>query len=183
MNLYIRYFNYETLVNNVEDALRFLSSIPEIDVNADLEADIRAYAANDMFYPKRYKIRPRVYFIIIKTTAATMAEFKQKKAVNPVDSPRNMPSPSTQGNKMALLMETRQGWYEGQLDFKRMAQKQHSTKLEYRDTHVEYQLKAISGMDCYNRIVDYLRTKVNPRSQFPSAKGNNFKFRYLGKSK
>ncbi len=183
MNLYIRYFNYETLVNNVEEALSFLSSIPDIDVNADLEADIRAYAANDMFYPKRYKIRPRVYFIIIKTTAANMAEFKQKKAVNPVADSKHLPSSSPQVNKLALLMEPQEGWYEAQLDFKRMAQKPHSTKLEYRDTHVEYRLKATSGLDCYNRIVDYLKTKVNPRSQFPSAKGNSFKFRYLGKCK
>ncbi len=184
MNLYIRYFNYETLVNNVEDALRFLSSIPEIDISADLEADIRAYAANDMFYPKRYKIRPRVYFIIIKTTATTMAEFKQKKAVNPVEGHKHQQQPPTpQVNKIVLLNEAREGWYEGQLDFKRMAQKVHSSKLEYRDTHVEYRLKALSGIDCYNRIVDYLRTKVNPRSQFPSAKGSSFKFRYLGKCK
>jgi len=38
-------------------------------------------------------------------------------------------------------------------------------------------------MDCYQRIVDYLRERVDDRSQFPSAKGKNFKFRYLGKVK
>jgi len=35
-------------------------------------------------------------------------------------------------------------------------------------------------MDCYNRIVEHLRERVDPRSQFPSAKGKNFKFKYLG---
>ena len=34
MNLYLRYFDKETLVYNVEDALDFLRSIPEIGMNA-----------------------------------------------------------------------------------------------------------------------------------------------------
>jgi hypothetical protein len=38
-------------------------------------------------------------------------------------------------------------------------------------------------MDCYNRIVDYLRTRVDNRSQFPSAKGKKFRFSYLGRWK
>ena len=84
MNLYLRYFDKETLVTNVDDALDFLRSIQEIGMNANLEADVREYANNDVYYPKRYKIRPRVYFIIIKTTAATMLDFKQKKALHPV---------------------------------------------------------------------------------------------------
>ncbi len=50
-------------------------------MDAELEADIRDYAASDVCYPKRYKVRPRVYFIVIKTAAATMQDFKDKKAV------------------------------------------------------------------------------------------------------
>jgi hypothetical protein len=41
----------------------------------------------------------------------------------------------------------------------------------------------MSGMDCYNRIVDHLSQRVDPRSQFPAAKGKNFKFTYLGQCK
>lgn len=80
MNLYLRYFDKETLVNNVDDAIAFLASIEEVGMNPDLENDIREYVASDVYYPKRYKIRPRVYFIIIKTEAATMLDFKQKKS-------------------------------------------------------------------------------------------------------
>ena len=53
-------------------------------------------------------------------------------------------------------------------------------KHEYRDTHFVAQVKALSGIDCYNRIVDHLRDRVDSRSQFPSAKGKNFKFKFLG---
>ena len=69
------------MVTNVDDAIAFLYSIAEIGMNPDLERDVRDYVASSVYYPKRYKIRPRVYFIIIKTEAGTMLDFKQKKAL------------------------------------------------------------------------------------------------------
>ena len=182
MNLYLRYFDKETLAHNVDEALAFLRSIPEIGMNSNIESDIRDYVASDGFYPKRYKVRQRVYFIIIKTTAATMLDFKQKKALH--SSPqqnmlggdkRELPS-----TVMMRLNEERPGWYEGSLDFKRVVMIPSTGKHEYRDTHFVVQCKAMSGMDCYNRIVDHLRGRVDNRSQFPSAKGKNFHFKYLG---
>ena len=164
MNLYLRYFDRETLVPNVEEALDFLSSIPEIGMNPDLEADIRDYVASDVCYPKRYKVRQRVYFIIIKTMAATMADFKEKKAVRPVAPV--IDKHELAASAMTRLTEMQPGWYEGTLDFKRVV--------------MVSQCKANSGQDCYARIVDYLRSRVDSRSQFPSAKGKNFHFKYLG---
>lgn len=170
------------MAHNVDEALAFLRSIPEIGMNSNIESDIRDYVASDVFYPKRYKVRQRVYFIIIKTTAATMLDFKQKKALH--SSPqqnmlggdkRELPS-----TVMMRLNEERPGWYEGSLDFKRVVMIPSTGKHEYRDTHFVVQCKALSGMDCYNRIVDHLRGRVDNRSQFPSAKGKNFHFKYLG---
>jgi len=179
MNLYLRYFDREALVTNVDDAIDFLASIDEIHMTRDLEADIRDYAVSDVYYPKRYKIRPRVYFIIIKTEAATMLDFKQKKALR-----SNMGHAAEQHDPMAPMVahlnEERPGWYEGTLDFKRVVLVPVTGKHEYRDTHFVVDCKAMSGIDCYNRMVDYLRGRVDSRSQFPSAKGKNFKFRYLG---
>ena len=60
MNLYLRYFDRETLVSTVDEAIDFLKSIDEIEMTPELEADVRDYAASDVFYPKRYKIHPRV---------------------------------------------------------------------------------------------------------------------------
>ncbi len=178
MNLYLRYFDNETLVHNVDDALDFLSSIPEIGMNAEMEADIRDYVASDVFYPKRYKVRTRVYFIIIKTEAATMMDFKQKKALR---TPSAESSMRIDNNPVVLrLTEEQPGWYEGALDFKRVVLIPATGKYEYRDTHFVARCKARSGQDCYNRIVDHLRGRVDSRSQFPSSKGKNFKFKYLG---
>ena len=178
MNLYLRYFDRETLVSNVEEALDFLSSIPEIGLNPDLEADIRDYVASDVCYPKRYKVRQRVYFIIIKTMATTMEDFKDKKAVrqmSPVVDKHDLAA-----STMTRLTEMQPGWYEGTLDFKRVVMIPATGKHEYRDTHFVAQCKANSGQDCYARIVEYLRSRVDGRSQFPSAKGKNFHFKYLG---
>ena len=110
MNLYLRYFDREILVSNVDDAIAFLADIDEIGMNPMLEQDIRDYVASDVFYPKRYKIRQRVYFIIIKTEAATMLDFKQKKALRPAGQQqerRDSIQPA-----VGRLNEERQGWYE-----------------------------------------------------------------------
>ena len=179
MNLYLRYFDRETLVSTVDDAIDFLRSIEEIGMDPELEADIREYAASDVYYPKRYKIHPRVYFIIIKTEAATMQDFKEKKAIHVLDeNPVKRTSPVVN-----RLNEINPGWYEGSLDFKRVLLIPGTGKFQYRDTQFVAYVKAESGLDCYERIVDYLRERVDERSQFPSAKGKNFKFTYLGKAK
>ena len=180
MNLYLRYFDNETLVHSVEDAIDFLSSIPDINMNAELEADIRDYASSDVFYPKRYKVRSRVYFIIIKTLAETMFDFKQKKAVHPNVGNNANDRRSNTDWIVNKLCEEKPGWYEGELDFKRVVMVPSTGKFEYRDTKFVARCKANSGMDCYNRIIDNLRDRVDGRSQFPSAKGKNFRFTYLG---
>ena len=181
MNLYIRYFDKEALVYNVEEALDFLRSISEIDVDAALESDIRDYVSSDVFYPKRYKVRPRVYFILIKTTAETMIDFKQKKALHPNNAPQNViDKRDLTTNVMTRPTKTQEGWYEGVLDFKRVVMIPATGKHEYRDTHFVARCKANSGQDCYNRVVDYLKERVDARSQFPSSKGKSFRFKYLG---
>ena len=177
MNLYLRYFDQETFVTNVDEAIDFLKSIPEVNLDAELEADIREYAASDVCYPKRYKVRPRVYFIVIKTSAASMRDFKDKKALRTpaTDEHRDNVNPT-----LLKLNESQPGWYEGSLDFKRVVMVPATGKFEYRDTHFVANVKAMSALDCYNRIVEHLRQRVDSRSQFPSAKGKNFSYRYLG---
>lgn len=184
MNLYLRYFNKETLVSSVDDAISFLANIDEIGMTPELEQDIRAYAASDVFYPKRYKVRSRVYFIIIKTEAATMQDFKDKKAlrgheddVAPVQKERSAQQ------TVLKLSEERFGWYEGSLNFKRVLMTPGTGKFQYRDTLFVAQVKAHSPQDCYNRIVEHLRSRVDERSQFPSPKGKNYQYRYLGDAK
>lgn len=183
MNLYLRYFDDETLVTSVDAALDFLRGIDDIDVDPALEADIREYAASNVVYPKRYKIRSRVYFIIIKTVANTMQEFKErrnmKKDTVNILEPKGRPVSA----ELLKLNEEREGWYEGSMLFKRVNYDPSKGKYRYLDTPFVAQVKASSGMDCYNRIISHLQERVDPRSQFPSPKGKNFKFQFLGAAK
>lgn len=181
MNYYLRYFEKEILVNTVDEAIRFLAGIPEIGLNRALESDVRNYLTSDVFYPKRYKVRPRVYFIIIKTEAKTMRDFKEKRALHATTTveqrERVMPP------ELERLKHEQDGWYEGTMNFKRVLLSPATGKYEYIDTRFVARCKACSGLDCYNRMAEYLRDKVDPRSQFPSPKGRNFSFIYLGQWK
>ena len=76
MNLYLRFFNDEVLVENVDQAIDFLSRLPDVKIDEAICSDLRRYAESSNPYPKRFKISSKVYFIVIKTTAKTMEEFK-----------------------------------------------------------------------------------------------------------
>lgn len=190
MNIYARYFDQDTLAHNFDELMDFLSSIPEIPITQRLVDDVRAYLESDMPYPKRYKTRSRVYFILIKTTAETMEEFKaHKKDVqvpahynmqNPMAAPETMLSKKEQ--KTVRLAEERAGWYLGTIVFKRVILIAGTTKFRYQDTTFQAYVRANSGNECYARIVEHLknRSEVDLRSQFPSARGGNFTFEYVG---
>ena len=107
-----------------------------------------------------------------------MQDFKDKKALRGASSMEHHDLQAT--GPVNRLTEEMPGWYEGSLDFKRVVLIPSTGKHEYRDTHFVADVKANSGMDCYERIVEHLRARVDSRSQFPSAKGKNFQFRYLG---
>jgi hypothetical protein len=181
MNIYARYFDREILVYSIEELIEFLSSISEINVTNELVEDITAYVNGDMPYPKRYKIRPRVYFILIKTTASSMEEFKmhKKNASISMNEGDDAPQKEIKNNK---LQEELHGWYKGEINFKRVIQIPGTGKFQYQDTQFSAYVKATSGMECYTRIVNHLkgRDDVDLRSQFPSAKGGNFKFEFIG---
>ena len=164
MNLYIRYFDEECVVSSAEEAFDFLSSLPGITLDEAFVKDLRQYMDSPMPYPKRYKVRPRVYFIVIKTTATTLAESSEKEPA------------------ARFSINDRPGWYEGEILFKRVVPIPGTTKFQYKDTRFKARCKARNAQECYNRIVDHLRSRqdVDARSQFPSVKGKNFSCSYLG---
>ena len=180
MNIYARYFDQDILVHNIDELIDFLSSIPDIQVTQELVDDISNYLEGDMPYPKRYKIRPRVYFILIKTTADSLEEFKANKKQNAAPAADNE-TPNKKEVRTNLLIAENPGWYKGTITFKRVILIPGTSKFQYQDTTFCALLKANSGQDCYNRIIDHLKNRqdVDLRSQFPSAKGNNFEFKFI----
>lgn len=179
MNIYVRYFDYDTVAQSFEEVIEFLSAIPDINTTPELIADVRSYMESDMPYPKRYKIRPRVYFILIKTTAQTLEEFKANRKA-PVAI--NSEIANRKEIKSVQLSSEQEGWYKGTLNFKRVIQIPGTTKFQYQDTRFSALVYAESGQQCYDLIIEHLKNRqdVDLRSQFPSARGNNFTFEYMG---
>lgn len=185
MNLYIRYFDDEVVVGGADEALEFIRErIQDFSITPEFEKEFREYVEGSMPFPKRYKVRARVYFIVIKTLAADLAEFKAngKNTEGAADEEGKRPALRPKDQIQMRLNDELPGWYEGTVLFKRVVINQATGKYDYRDTTFVAVVKAYSAMDCYNRIVDYLRScdDIDPRSQFPSPKGKNFQYTYMG---
>lgn len=188
MNLYIRYFDEECVVSTVEEAIEFLSSLPGMELDESFEKDLQQYVNSAMPYPKRYKVRPRVYFIVIKTNATSLAEFKMNAskpaavaAAGSVQDASQRAAFAPERNMYRYPAE-RFGWYEGTINFKRVQLIPGTGKFQYTDTRFKARCKAHAPQECYDRIIDHLRSRsdIDARSQFPSARGKNFNCVYLG---
>ena len=184
MNIYARYFDQETIASSFEELITFLASIPEISITTELIDNVKAYVDSPLPYPKRYKIRPRVYFILIKTTAQNIQEFKSKRIKE--DSEEEIPNINTSQNfkeeRISKLSEEKLGWYKVSLTIKRMVHIRELQKFQYQDNIIKAYINAESPIDCYQRLVEYFKSRddIDQRSQIPSAKSDSFKFQYIG---
>ena len=187
MNLYVRYFNEEALVRTAEEVISFLLeiNIPDFPVNAALQADLKSFADSPSPFPKRYKVNPRAYFIVIKTTAKTLEEFKENKRERQEEYESSAEGAPRLNSKPYPFVDIRRGWYEGTILFRRVVPIGSTGKSHYVDTRFVAQLKADSIQHCYDRIIEHLRNRqdVDPRSQFPSIKGKNFSCTFIGETR
>lgn len=176
MNLYIRYFNDETLVHSVEEALNFLSSLDDVEVNEEMANELEKFMSSTAMYPKHIKVRMRSFFIAIKTTANSMEEFKAKGA-GQVKMEK-----SAQKETMAGYDQFQPGWYAAKIVFKRVVSIPETQKCQYVDTTFVCKVKADSAHECYDKVIEHLRSRqdIDVRSQFPSIKSSNFEWDYLG---
>lgn len=184
MNLYVRYFDYETLATNMNEVAEFISSIKEINVDENSLARVKNFWESDNAYPFRLKVSFSNYVLFLKTDAHDLPEFKYLEQLRKENKGDGV-VPQTMSEKKRSLLdalnEPKEGWYEATLMFKRVVQIRTTNKFQYRDTRFKVRLKAASPMDCYNRVVEHLRNRqdVDPRSQFPSAKSANFVYTFL----
>lgn len=176
MNLYIRYFDDETLVYSVEEALNFLSSLEDFEVNDEIVTELEKFMSSSAMYPKHIKVRARSFFIAIKTTATSMEEFKAKGAG------QTKMEKAAQNEALAIYAKSQPGWYEAKITFKRVVLLPETQKSKYVDTPFVCKVWSNSAQECYDKVISHLRSRqdIDPRSQFPSIKSPNFDFNYLG---
>ena len=77
MNLYVRYFDHEYLAKSVDDALEFLSSIPEIKLESNAASRITTFLNSSNLYPFRLKVSYSNYVLFLKTEAENLEQFKE----------------------------------------------------------------------------------------------------------
>lgn len=176
MNLYIRYFDEETLVYSVEEALNFLSSLDDVEVDEEMSSELEKFMSSSAMYPKHIKVRARSFFIAIKTTASTMEEFKSKGAI------QSKVEKTTQKEAVASYGKPQPGWYSVKIVFKRVISLPEVQKCHYVDTPFACEVKADSVQNCYEKVLSHLRNRqdIDPRSQFPSIKNANFEWSFMG---
>lgn len=182
MNLYIRYFDKETLATNMDEVIAFLETIEEVRLNDEAVRRIINWNESNNLYPYRMKVGFTNYVLFLKSEAATLEEFKELERIRNEQKAQGTYVPEKKKSAMDHLAEEREGWYEAALTFKRVVQIADTNKFQYKDTRFRVRLKALSPLDCYERIVNHLRNRqdVDARSQFPSAKSSNFEYHYLG---
>ena len=176
MNLYIRFFDEETLVYSVEEALAFLAALGDVEVNDSIRLELEKFMSSSAMYPKHIKVSQRSFFIAIKTTASTMEEFKAKGAKD------NKLEKVAQKEAIVSHNKAMPGWYEAKVTFKRVLLNPETQKSAYADTPFVCKVWANSAQECYDKVLEHLRGRqdVDPRSQFPSIKSPNFEFSFLG---
>jgi len=181
MNLYVRYYDGEAIVSTIDELVYNLKEfgVPESLFDDDFVDEMYEFLNSKAVHPRRFRVTQRQYFILIKTNVNTLEEFKAN-----AKKPESDTGQAKKNDRSSLLNEINPGWYEGTITFKRVIYSQRMNKFQYKDTTFRARVKAESAIECYNRIVSHLqnRQEVDPRSQFPSAKGRNFSYTFLGNS-
>lgn len=182
MNLYVRYFDHETLATTIDEVVAFVATLHEVKSNPEMFNRVADFLHSDSTFPFRLKVSYSNYILFLKTEANTLDEFKHLERLHKEQRAEGrMTAAEKKRQQMDALNRPRRGWYEGRILFKRVILDLETSKCSYVDTVFRAKLKADSPMDCYNRLIDHLqhREDVDPRSQFPSPKNNNFEYKFL----
>ena len=181
MNIYVRYFDHEALFHTAEEVVEFLRNLNDFEVTPEIENAVFEYGRGNMPYAKRCHVRPGTYFLLIKNTAETLEEFKANR--RPAET-TSFTDKRGKEIRTEQLEEEKEGWYKCSIKFKRVVLIPGTDKNHYQDTLFSAYVHGQSGIDCYNRIIKHLhnRQDIDPRSQFPSPKGANYKFEYVSEA-
>lgn len=186
MNLYVRYFDNECVAKSVDEAMDFLRGIGEIKLDNNAANRITTFLNSSNLYPFRLKVSYSNYVLFLKTEAETIEQFKieeqQRKEQKSAEGSHAQTMAERKKSILDALNEPHEGWYEAKLTFKRVILVPETQKFQYIDTPFRVRCTAKSAMDCYNRILEHLKSRpeIDARSQFPSAKSNSFEYKFLG---
>ena len=174
MNYYVRYFDSEGVFSTVEDLKDYVASIPRINMTEDLAQAIQQFCDDNTNYPRHFRLPNKTTFIVIKTNALTLEEFKLRGA-----NGGQLPQPVHKEKEpvVSVYDELRPGLYEVTMCFRRAFVNPETGKCHYAEDEIVVNMLSQSQRQCYDILLEHLhgRGDVDPRSQYPSIKSDNFK--------
>lgn len=179
MNYYARYFDSEGVFPTPETLVGFICSIPQIVMTEELSDAILKFCSDKTSFPRHFRLPNKSTFIVIKTNAATLEEFKTRGANGGV-----LPAESNNGNvsKLAAAEEIRPGKYDVSMTFRRAVVNPETHKCFFVDETFGVEMLAQSQRQCFEVVMEHLKNHpdVDSRSQYPSIRSANFKATLIG---
>lgn len=178
MNYYVRYFDSEGVFPTPDALVEFVASIPQIIMTEDLSDAIYKFCEDKTSFPRHFKLPNKNTFIVIKTNAETLEEFKTRGAnggslqQNEVDA-----SQEIKEAKMSPADEIRPGMYDVSITFRRAIVNPETRKCSFVEETFRVEMLAQSQRQCFDVIIEHLKKHpdIDARSQYPSIRSANFK--------
>lgn len=170
MNYYARYFDSEGVFPTPQALVSFIASIPQILMTEELSEAILKFCADKTSFPRHFRLPNKSTFIVIKTNAVTLEEFKTRGANGGVIAVENKEL------KQAPVDEIRPGRYEVQMVFRRAIVNPETRKCSFVEETFEVEMLAQSQRQCFEVVMEHLKNHpdVDSRSQYPSIRSANF---------
>ncbi len=139
-------------------------------MTAELEAAILKFCEEKTSYPRHFRLPNKHTFIVIKTNATSLEEFKTVGANGGVRSTEDKEP------KTSAVDEVHPGTYRVSLTFKRAVVNPTGRKCIFVDETFEVEMQAQCQRQCYETVLDYLKQHpdIDERSQYPSIRSANF---------
>ncbi len=176
MNYYARYFDSEGVFHTPQALVDFIASIPQIIMTDELAGAMLKFCEDKTSFPRHFRLPNKHTFIVIKTNASSLDEFKTIGANGGV-----LPAEVKEAKNLAVD-ELRPGKYRVSITFRRAIVNTETRKCVFVEEPFEVEMQAQSQRQCYDVVIEYLRNHpdLDARSQFPSIRSANFSATLMG---
>lgn len=157
----------------MKETFDFLGGLQDIEIDADCLSQVEEYFTTDQKGMRKFFMPNHKTFIVIKTTADTLEEFKK-------NNQKNEASAKTPTQK---ALDTEQvGWYDCSMTISRMLTNPETGKSFYYLDTMKAKVYANTAHEAYNKMVKHVHDnpEIDSRSQIPAAANKNFQYTFIG---
>ncbi len=170
MNYYARYFDSESVLPTPRALVDFIASVPQITMTEELEGAILKFCEDKTSFPRHFRLPNKHTFIVIKTNASSLDEFKT------VGANGGIARGEAKEPKNSVVDELHPGKYNVRVLFRRAVVNPETHKCAFVDETFEVEMLAQSQRQCYDVVLEHLKNHpdIDARSQYPSIRSANF---------